>query len=83
MRQQPRLIVTYNQLLELLKCKLALSAATAASYEAWCNLSYDGNLERFMTTLTKLLLQYPLEPDTTCVMPHVRLGPISAVVCLQ
>ena len=75
MQQQPRLIVTYDQLLELLKCKLAPSAATAASYEAWCNLSYDSDLERFMTTLTKLLLQYPLEPDTTCVMAARPFGP--------
>ena len=74
MWHHPRLIVTYSQLLELLKCEIAPSAATSASGVAWCELTYDGDLEKFMTILTKLLLQYPLEPATACTMAARSFG---------
>ena len=56
MQRQPRLLVTYDQLLEWLKYKLTPSAGLGATQLAWHELSYNGNIEKYMAELTKLFL---------------------------
>ena len=62
MRRQPRLLVTYDQLLEWLKYELTPSAGPGATQLAWHDLTYDGDIEKYIAELTKLFLQAPIEP---------------------
>ena len=61
-RRQPRLLVTYDQLLEWLKCELVPAAGVAASHLAWHDLTYEGDIEKYLQKLTSLLIQHPLDP---------------------
>ena len=56
----PRLLITYDQLIEWIKCELVPKADPAASSLAWRKLKFTGSVSDYMTQLDKLTKHFPL-----------------------
>ena len=61
-RQQPRLLVTYDQLIEWLRRELVPKARAGASHLMWHALKYAGDIEKYLQQLSDLMVQHPIDP---------------------
>ena len=58
----PKRVVTFIQLNELIKTELVPKALPTASHRAWWKLEYKRNVEQYLQHVTDLMRQYPLAP---------------------
>ena len=70
----PHLLISYDQLLEWIKCELVPKADPAASSLAWRKLKFTGSVSDYMTQLDKLTRHFPLRHDTLVPQATDPLG---------
>ena len=65
--ERPALVVSYAQLIEWMRVELVPGALTSASYLAWSDLQYRGNLEAYLRKIESLFQLHPIDPLTAHV----------------
>ena len=61
MKLYPRLVLTFDQLVEWVKKELTPGASPAKAAHAWAQLSYRGDTSDYVKQLEKLILAFPVD----------------------
>ena len=61
MKLYPRLVITFDQLVEWVKKELTPGASPAKAAHAWAQLSYRGDTSDYVKQLEKLILAFPVD----------------------
>ena len=71
---RPRLILSFDQLVEWMQHELVPSAVPSAAMDPWMNLKFKGNLEEYFKEVERLDVYYPVPPATAQVMASRPFG---------
>ena len=71
---RPRLILSFDQLVEWMQHELVPSAVPSAAMDPWMNLKFNGNLEEYFKEVERLDVYYPVPPATAQVMATRPFG---------
>ena len=61
-RTHPHRVVTFDQLVECASRELVPQSRTSRAHLAWHELEFKGDIDRYLTELDFMMLQYPIEP---------------------
>ena len=70
----PKLLVTFDQLLEWIKRELVPHSSTSDAVNAWAELSYSGDAKKYITDLETLINHFPLKRESIIIMATRPLG---------
>ena len=70
----PKLLVTFDQLLEWIKRELVPYSSTSDAINSWSELSYTGDVNKYIGDLERLINHFPLKRDTILIMATKPLG---------
>ena len=70
----PKLLVTFDQLLEWIKKELVPYSSTSDAVNAWCELTYTGDAKKYISDLEKLINHFPLRRESILIMSTRPLG---------
>ena len=62
--KHPRLLVTYEQLLEWMRHELVPDSNPALAYMEWGTLRFKGNIQDYMRQVDRLMEYFPIQRDT-------------------
>ena len=70
----PKLLITFNQLLEWIKRELVPHSSTSNAVNAWAELSYTGDVNKYINDLERLINHFPLRRESIIIMATKPLG---------
>ena len=70
----PKLLVTFDQLLEWIKRELVPHSSTTDAVNAWSDLSYTGDVKKYIADLERLINHFPLRRESIIIMATKPLG---------
>ena len=70
----PKLLVTFDQLVEWIKRELVPQSATTDAVNAWSDLTYSGDVKKYIEELERLINHFPLRKESIIVMATKPLG---------
>ena len=74
LQEQPDAVLSFPQLLELMKIELIPGALTSASHLMWSDLTYRGNLEEYLQEVERMFHLHPIDPPTAHIFACKPLG---------
>ena len=74
MEQFPYRILSYAQLLEMMKTELVEKADPTTALQAWLQLEYRGKPEAYLRQMDNLMMRFPIAPDSLLEMATTPLG---------
>ena len=72
--RSPNLIISFDQLVEWIKCELVPHSSTSDAVNAWSDLSFHGDVNKYITDLERLINHYPLKKESIIIMATKPLG---------
>ena len=70
----PKLLITFDQLLEWIKRELVPHSSTTDAVNAWSDLSYTGDVKKYISDLERLINHFPLRRESIIIMATKPLG---------
>ena len=70
----PNLLITFDQLLEWIKRELVPHSSTTDAVNAWSDLSYTGDIKKYINDLERLINHFPLRRESIIIMATKPLG---------
>ena len=74
MEQFPHRLLSYAQLLEMMKTELVEKADPTTALQAWLQLEYHGKPEAYLKQMDNLMMRFPISPDSLLEMATTPLG---------
>ena len=72
--RSPKLLVTFDQLVEWIKRELVPHSSTSDAVSSWCDLTYNGDSKKYITDLERLINHFPLRRESIIIMATRPLG---------
>ena len=70
----PNLLLTFEQLIEMIKRELVPRSSTSDAVHAWSELSFKGDVNKYIKDLEQLINHFPLRRESIIIMATKPLG---------